>query len=133
MMLSKEKAFSAVEEMALILTGFPPRPEAHPLVAKMLCDMIATDKWGEADDKVDWLVMVLRDYVGEWPGTAELRAILSLKWKPADGKLGYSRLPQFLDGLPRELQVPESRERHAGENPALSGEIDEIAAKKRVQ
>jgi hypothetical protein len=37
------------------------------------------------EEALDWLVGAMIDRVGEWKGTAQLRALLCTRWAPADG------------------------------------------------
>ncbi len=44
----------------------------------------------ETPDRLDWLVSMLENHVGEWPGPAQLRALYATRWRPADGIEGTS-------------------------------------------
>lgn len=64
------------------LKYFPAEATVRLVVMQLLQSMC------DRNDRLDWLVKTLINHVGEWPGTAQLRALYATQWHPADGDEG---------------------------------------------
>lgn len=59
---------------------FPAGPGEREAVMEMLERMCGNNEAG-----LRWLTITLVNYVGEWPGPAQLRALYATRYRPADG------------------------------------------------
>ena len=72
-------SMQAVREMALI-KYFPAGPGEREAVMNLLDKLAAGN-----EERLQWLVDIVVNYVGEWPGPAQLRALYATRYRPADG------------------------------------------------
>ena len=73
---------------------FPGDDDARLGIIEQVGEMCSTE------EQVEWLVKRMPKLYGEWPGVAEMRALLCTKWKPKDGFELYSSV--YADGIPSE-------------------------------
>ena len=78
---TQQQIVNAVARMSC-LALFPNNPAAHKEIMRLLARMVATVQ------ALDWLVVTMIDRVGEWKGTAQLRALMCTRFKPLDGEEG---------------------------------------------
>lgn len=83
-----EQIALAVQRLA-ILKYFPSGDIVQEEIMSLFERMV------DKPERLDWLVSVLIDQVGEWPGPKEVRAIYCTRFKPADGVEAWSNLPGF--------------------------------------
>lgn len=76
-----EEITKSVERLGA-LKFFPADPAARVVVMDLLRRMC-----GEKEH-LTWLIYVLINHVGEWPGPAQMRALYATRFKPADGDEG---------------------------------------------
>lgn len=74
-----EKEIMEAAARLTCLGMYPTNPAAHKETMRLLQRMVPTKR------DLDWLIDAMIDRVGEWRGTAQLRALLSTHCKPADG------------------------------------------------
>jgi len=94
-MMNRGMAEATVERIS-VLKFFPPVSDigARTEIARIILDMVATDRYGTAQEKLDYLVKAAQVH-GTWEGPGELRAMFCCRYKPADGIEAYSQLPGF--------------------------------------
>lgn len=68
----------AVRALSL-LKFFPSGPGEREAVMDLL------ERIADRPERLGWLVETLVNYVGEWPGPAQLRALYATRFRPADG------------------------------------------------
>lgn len=82
-------------------------------------------------EALQWLVRVMVDRIGEWPGPAELRALLCTRYRPADGIERDCSIPGY---RPQDYEA-QAIERHialkAGAIAPASLEIVRLAGGRR--
>lgn len=105
------------------LKYFPADQAARLVVMRLLAAMVGTS------EQLAWLRSVMVNRVGEWPGTAELRALFATRFRPADGieGKGYCTIAGHTPSdIEAERLVPPPHE-------ALPApEIRQLAAAKRL-
>lgn len=77
-MLSEQILRDAIEELG-ICKFFPSGPGERAGVMSLLEKII------DHPERLRWLVDTMVNYVGEWPGPAQLRALYATRYRPADG------------------------------------------------
>jgi hypothetical protein len=87
-MIRESEAANAVQRMTA-LQYFPTTEAAHAEIMDMLLEMVSEP------EHLEWLLRTMRDQVGKWHGTKELRGVLCTKFAPRDGIEAYSELPGF--------------------------------------
>lgn len=87
-MIAIQDCLKAVGSLTM-LKCFPSDPLAHAEIAKLFQRMV------ERPDQLNWLVDVMINHVGEWPGPAQMRGILCTRFKPLDGIEADCHLPGF--------------------------------------
>lgn len=106
------------------LKFFPSDEGARLAVMELIRKMVSTKA------ELLWLTETMIDSVGEWHGTAQLRALFCSRFKPADGKEGADCVvPGFtpVDGERRSIeQVGEQK--LLSKNPEMRQLIEAIAA-----
>ena len=105
-MIDIKDCMRAVRKLT-ILKFFPGDHIAQGELAKLLQRMVAKQ------EHVDWLVLMLIDHVGEWPGPKELRGLLCSRFKPLDGIEEYTSIAGFspADCEARNLEQSERHKR----------------------
>jgi len=83
---TKAQIADAVLKLSEGLQFFPVEPK--PVMA-LLERMVPTKA------ALDWLVRALVDHVGKWTGPADVRGILCTRFRPLDGKEGYTKTVGF--------------------------------------
>lgn len=76
--VNQEYIEQAVADLA-ILKFFPSGPGEQVAIMRLLLAIVDTP------EHLAWLVKTLMDYIGEWPGPAQLRALYATRYRPADG------------------------------------------------
>ena len=95
-MLNATAVEQALDQLAM-LRFFPSDPGTRSEIARLIGKLCATDQ------QVSWLAGRVIDLYDEWPGPHELRAVMSSKFKPADGIDADSKHPRYIeDGIPSE-------------------------------
>ena len=97
MELTPDYAARGVNKLAL-MAFFPSDPEVRGALVEIVMQMV------ETQEQFDWLVARTLKLHSRWPGVAELRAVYSSRWKPADGIEGWSEV--YPDGIPSERPAP---------------------------
>jgi hypothetical protein len=93
------------EEMIGILKGLEVLPFFPSSEGSMKALAHLVESMMTSDDQVEWLVnRMTGGLYAEWPGPAEVRAVFTNKFKPADGINGYSSV--YPDGIPSEKREP---------------------------
>lgn len=78
MKLETQQIIGAVQELS-ILKFFPASPGEQQAVMDLL------DKIVDSPQRLRWLVDTMVNYIGEWPGPAQMRALYATRFRPADG------------------------------------------------
>ena len=87
-MLDPKKVIDAVERLSC-LSMFPSSDGARTEIMRLIDRMVSNEV------QLEWLVRTMVDQVGTWPGPKELRAVLCVRFKPADGIEADSEIPGF--------------------------------------
>jgi hypothetical protein len=110
-----EKVMRMIGEWAGTLRFFPGEPEARLGIAKQIA------KFASDESQVRWLVEVLPNHFGDWPGTHEVRAVFCMKFRPKDGVEVDSKV--FPDGLSKAQLNPGVKQLEAPSPLQLPGEV----------
>ena len=119
-MVRPEAIEQAVRDLS-ILRFFPlhgPR-RAASVYSRSFLDRIVDEEY-----RLAWLVHTLTDYVGEWPGPAQLRALYATRYRPADGIEGtHCAIAGFtpMDSERASLEAHENVKRLELEEPRSGG------------
>ncbi len=116
-MVRPEAIEKAVADLS-ILRYFPSGPGEQKAVMQLL-DRIVDEEY-----RLAWLVHTLTDYVGEWPGPAQLRALYATRYRPADGIEGtHCTIAGFtpMDSERASLEAHENVKRLELEEPRSGG------------
>jgi len=106
---------NAIDELS-ICEFFPREPGAQAAVMKLLAKMCPHR------EALRWLVDQFVNHIGKWHGPAELRAVLCMRFRPADSIEGYSALPGYRTGDCEDAALSEHEQRKIG---WIHGEVDE--------
>lgn len=92
----REAVKAALRRLAVI-PFFPTDEDDKAEIIRTVEDMIGDEVlFGSTpQQRIDWLVKATIDAMREWKSIPELRGILCWRWKPADGKEGFSTLPGY--------------------------------------
>lgn len=116
-----EAALSALA----MLKYWPSDPATRAEIGGLLARMVPHR------EALQWLVRVMVDRIGEWPGPAELRALLCTRYRPADGIERDCSIPGY---RPQDYEA-QAIERHialkAGAIAPASLEIVRLAGGRR--
>ena len=77
-MMKPQMFIDAVAEI-VALPVFPRRTTSGGAIMALLAKLV------DRPNRLRWLVDTVVNYVGEWPGPAQLRALYATRYPPADG------------------------------------------------
>lgn len=120
-MLTRQILTDAIKELSTC-KFFPADPGARESVARLLESLTTEPR------KLRWLVDTMCNYVGEWPGPAQLRALYATRYRPEDGIEGaHCAIAGFtpVDSERLELEAHENLKRLELEAPR-SGELKRL-------
>lgn len=106
-MIDVRKAAEKIAQLGM-LSFFPTEQNARAGVVTLVCEM------AETNDQVNWLVRRCLQLWSKWEGPAELRAVFCSKFRPRDGFERYSKLPEFVEGIPTERESLQPQRAIAG-------------------